>query len=87
MSSLAASIRARDGRTRTSTDEHGQTGEGVWYFARPSAQTHPPVYETAVNVTKPFFPCPLDATDVRCVWTYSSGAIIATTVVVEEGQV
>jgi hypothetical protein len=36
MGSLAGSIMAWDGRTRTSTDEHGQTGEGVWYFARPS---------------------------------------------------
>ena len=36
MGSLAGSIRAWDGWTRTSTDEHGQTGDGVWYFARPS---------------------------------------------------
>jgi hypothetical protein len=36
MGSLAASIRARDGRTRTSPDEHGRTGEGVWHFAKPS---------------------------------------------------
>ena len=33
MGSLAGSIRAWDGRTRTSTDEHGQTGDGVWHFA------------------------------------------------------
>jgi len=33
--SLAGSIKAWDGRTRTSTDEHGRNGEGVWYFAGP----------------------------------------------------
>ena len=38
MGSLAASIRAWDGRTRASTGEHGQTGEEVWYFAKPSLQ-------------------------------------------------
>ena len=36
MGSLAGSVGTWDGRTRTSTDEHGQAGEGVWYFARPS---------------------------------------------------
>ena len=39
MGSLAGSIRAWDGRTRTSTDEHGQNDEGVCYFARPSSET------------------------------------------------
>ena len=39
MGSLTGSFRARDGRTRTSTDEHGQNGEGIWYFARPSPKT------------------------------------------------
>ena len=38
MRSLGGSTRACDGRTRTSTDEHGQTGEGVWHFARPSSR-------------------------------------------------
>ena len=36
MGSLAGSVGIWDGRTRTITDEHGQNGEGVWYFARPS---------------------------------------------------
>ena len=39
MGSLSGSIRAWDGRTRTSTDGHGRNGERVWYFAR-SSQPH-----------------------------------------------
>jgi hypothetical protein len=33
MGSLAGSGGVLDGRTRTSTDEHGRTGEGAWCFA------------------------------------------------------
>jgi len=39
MGSLAGSIGAWDGRTRTSTDEHGRNGEGGWYLSRPSNRT------------------------------------------------
>ena len=39
MGSWAGSSGVWDGRTRTSTDEHGQTGEGAWYFAKPSTPT------------------------------------------------
>ena len=45
MSSLAGSIRAWDGRTRISTDEHRRNGERVWYFARASSVlNHGPFY-------------------------------------------
>jgi len=33
---LAGSVGAWDGRTRTSTDEHGRNGEGACRFAKPS---------------------------------------------------
>jgi hypothetical protein len=57
MGSLAGSIRAWDGRTRTSTDEHGQTGDGVWHFAPLPARLrwHSSVLSPQSSVLSPFY--------------------------------